>query len=89
MLFEIISACGNDNYLMMYIIPTIDGIILDDRKNLAKIVLTLHDQPNDKNWLTTLNNILNYDGFDKTVYEGAARIRSQILAELDKKTYLA
>lgn len=28
MLFDIISNCGSDNYLLMYIIPTIDGIIL-------------------------------------------------------------
>lgn len=89
MLFDIISSCGSDNYLMMYVIPTIDGIILDDRKNLAKIVLSLHDQPSEKNWLTALNHILNIDSFDKTVYEGAARIRSQILAELDRKTYFA
>lgn len=52
-------------------------------------MLSLHDQPSEKNWLTALNHILNIDSFDKTVYEGAARIRSQILAELDRKTYFA
>lgn len=28
MLFDVINACSSDNFLMMYVIPTIDGIIL-------------------------------------------------------------
>jgi len=60
---------------------------LDDRKNLQKILLSFQDQPSEKNWYTVLTQILNQDNFDKTVYEAAARITSNILAELDRKTY--
>lgn len=41
MLFEIISACSTDNFTLMYIIPTVDGIILG---KLLRLIRKFHIQ---------------------------------------------
>ncbi|KAL4502337.1 hypothetical protein ABPG72_011924 [Tetrahymena utriculariae] len=87
MLFDILNQCNHNSATMMYVLPTIDGIILDDRRNIQKFLQSFQDQPDNKNWLTVLNQILQLASYDKIVYEAAARVRSQILAELDKKSF--
>ena len=37
MLFEILNGCNHDNFLLMYIVPTIDGIILGRRNRKIEI----------------------------------------------------
>lgn len=34
MLFDIVDVCNHSAPIMMYVLPTIDGIILDDRRNI-------------------------------------------------------
>jgi len=95
--YEIIEKCAHDRMLMLYVIPTLDGMLfgkslifrprfLDNRKNIMIFKQLLQDQPKDNNILTKIINIMNLE-YDMIVYEAAARILAVFLSELDPKVY--
>jgi len=84
---EIIEKLYNDYYLMLYVIPTLDGILFDDRKQIAHIVKRLHDQETkETNIMKRLSFIFQCE-HDNIVYEATARVLSILLSELDPKVY--
>ncbi|KAL4470236.1 hypothetical protein ABPG74_011847 [Tetrahymena malaccensis] len=86
--FEILTEAYEDQKIMRYLLPTIDGIIMDNRRVLQNIVQSISDQDPSKNWLTALNLIIQSDNNHITVIEAALRIKACIIGELDKKIYL-
>mmetsp|Transcript_32613 Transcript_32613/g.29480 ORF Transcript_32613/g.29480 Transcript_32613/m.29480 type:complete len:463 (-) Transcript_32613:107-1495(-) len=86
-LCEMIEKCSQDKVLMLFVIPSIDGILFDDRKNVKILVKIFTNEPKEPNVLTRFLNILNTPNYDPTVYEAAARVASVILSELPNKQY--
>lgn len=70
---------------MMYVLPTIDGILFDDRQYIKFINRIILDQPEEKNFISVLKKLLVLEDFDQIVYESTARILSFIYSELPKK----
>lgn len=85
--YEVIDKVNHDKSLMMYILPTLDGLLFDDRKNVKFIKRLLDEQPKDKNLLTVFQNLLLVPDFDPIVYESTFRVLAVIYSELDRKAY--
>jgi len=84
---ELIERLHNDYHLMLYVIPTLDGMLFDDRKQIAYLVKRLQDQETKEiNIMKRLSFILQGE-HDSIVYEATARVLSILLSELDPKVY--
>lgn len=85
--YEIIEKCSQDRVLMSYVVPTIDGMLFDNRKNINILKRILLKETKDPNILTRLINLVNAPDYDVIVYEAASRIIAIFLSELDPKYY--
>ncbi len=89
MFFEVIEKLNYDKKIMLFLIPTIDGILSDSKSNLqiiVNLVLGLKDIE-DNHILTLFKNLLYQPKFDKIVYDSAAKILAMILGELPNKFF--
>lgn len=85
--YEIIEKCSHDRVLMSYVLPTIDGILFDNRKNINILKRILNKENKETNILTRLINMANAPDYDVIVYEAVSRVISIFLSELDAKYY--
>lgn len=86
-LLDIVQNLHHDRKLMQYVIPTIDGILFDDRSSVKLILRIVQDQPEDRNIMDVLQKLLVLEDYDQTIYEATARILSFLYSELDRKIY--
>lgn len=85
--YEIIEKCSHDRVLMSFVIPTIDGMLFDNRRNIQILKRILLKENREPNILTRLINLVNAPDYDIIVYEAASRVLAIFLSELDPKLY--
>ena len=70
---------------MGYLLPTLDGMVFDNKANtlcIVKLVLNGEDSI-----LSTISKVLHAVNLDPIVYNSAARVYSVILSRLPDKQY--
>lgn len=85
--FEVIEKCSQDRVLMSFVVPTIDGLLFDNRKNVNILKRMLLKETKEPTLLSRLVNLINSPDYDVIVYEAASRVVAVLLAELDPKYY--
>ena len=79
-LFDVVKCLNSDRELMEFVLPTIDAILMEDRRVLREVVEKVKKEKGGV--ITPLKAILSIEGHADPTYESAARIISLILGEL-------
>ncbi|KRX04842.1 Armadillo-type fold [Pseudocohnilembus persalinus] len=83
---DIIDKVSYEQDLIKFVLPLLDGILTDDRKNIQFIIRNITNN-GDKTLITALQRILQDPKHNIIVHEAAAKILAFIYSELDSADF--
>eukprot|EP01017_Pseudomicrothorax_dubius_P029279 TRINITY_DN3543_c0_g1_i3.p1 TRINITY_DN3543_c0_g1~~TRINITY_DN3543_c0_g1_i3.p1 ORF type:complete len:449 (+),score=100.02 TRINITY_DN3543_c0_g1_i3:117-1463(+) len=86
LVFEVLEKSHTHKMLLMVLLPTLDGILFDDRAISGVILRTFASD--EIQVIHILHQIITMPDFDTIVYESCARVLSILISEMEGKAHL-